>query len=450
MDENYLPPFSQTAPDFFKDRDKHGANYAFFNVETHHALYADPQRYRKDSEADRVFQAGGPDQALPYTARPLLDNFWYEGEMACLFGDTNIGKSLLAYQIANNVARNTELPVAYFDFENASHQYVGRYYNLDKNECVLWDQNLFVFNITSEHVFPPRDVKTLLDGIECKIVQYRTPYVIIDDIFHLCSMNDCPTTDFVLRTLRHWTLHYHVSILVVAHARRHRNNTPIELMRLCGSQLLTYAFDSIFALNRTFLAKDHYYLKQLKSRNSDITNGADNVYVMKLIRERPQKTLGFLTIENPDVTDERMLLNICDPETTAQAREKARELSDLGWSLREIAEYFGISHTAVRRLLNANQTAPSKQQGVLQSERGVCDTNTTCTQTQGAVTGTGETLESPPSKPEEVSQSDGGVSDTDTAAVENQGCMPPGHVPPLLALPPRRPSPATPFVNECE
>ena len=449
MKDSYLPPFSQTAPDFFKDRNQYGENYAYFNMERHSALYADPERYRENSDQDMVFSVGGPDTLTPYTARPLFDNFWYEGEMACLFGDTNVGKSLLAYQIANSIAAGIDSPVAYFDFENSTHQYVKRYFDQQKNEYALRSDNLYVFNISPYHVFPPKKVKLLLDGIECKIIRYRTPYVIIDDIFHLCSMNDCPSTDFVLRTLRHWTLRYRISILVVAHARRHHHNAPIELRHLCGSQRLTYAFDSIFALNRTFLSRDTLYLKHLKSRNSTITNDSDNVIPIK-IDKRPDKPLSFRLVGNPSVTDERMLLNICDPKATAQAREKAQELSDLGWSLREMAEYFGISHTAVRRLLNANQTAPSKRQAEARSDRGVRDTNTTCTQTQGTVADTGETLESPPSRPEGAARSDGGVSDTDTPAVENQGCMTPGHVPPLLALPPRRPSPATPFVNECE
>ena len=207
-------------------------------------------------------------------------------------------------------------------------------------------------------------MKKLLDGIECKIVQYKTPFVIIDDIFHLCSMNDCPRTDFVLRTLRYWTQQYKVSILVIAHARRHRHNAPIGLRHLTGSRRLTYAFDSIFALNRTALSDDMVYVKHLKSRNSAIYTDSLHVHVMRLEKKGSGSPLTFNTVDNPHSTDERILLNVCDEETAEKAREKAAELKALGWSLREIAEYFSISHTAVRRLLNI----PLKQQQDQQQE----------------------------------------------------------------------------------
>ncbi len=39
------------------------------------------------------------------TPRALWDSFWYEGELSCLFADSNVGKSILAVQIADRIAR---------------------------------------------------------------------------------------------------------------------------------------------------------------------------------------------------------------------------------------------------------------------------------------------------------------------------------------------------------
>ena len=39
------------------------------------------------------------------TVRPLWSPFWNEGEISVLFSETNVGKSVLATQIANDVAR---------------------------------------------------------------------------------------------------------------------------------------------------------------------------------------------------------------------------------------------------------------------------------------------------------------------------------------------------------
>ncbi len=47
--------------------------------------------------------------------RALWKSFWYEGELSCLFADSNVGKSILAVQIADRIAR-TDI-VLYLDFE---------------------------------------------------------------------------------------------------------------------------------------------------------------------------------------------------------------------------------------------------------------------------------------------------------------------------------------------
>ena len=49
------------------------------------------------------------------TPRALWDSFWYEGELSCLFADSNVGKSIFAVQIADRIARTDN--VLYLDFE---------------------------------------------------------------------------------------------------------------------------------------------------------------------------------------------------------------------------------------------------------------------------------------------------------------------------------------------
>lgn len=74
----------------------------------------------------------------------LFGDFWYEGEVAILFGDTGKGKSLLAIQIADQIARGhvgtgsgsdgvlgltatKPQKVLYFDFELNQSQFAARY-----------------------------------------------------------------------------------------------------------------------------------------------------------------------------------------------------------------------------------------------------------------------------------------------------------------------------------
>lgn len=58
------------------------------------------------------------------TANPkqLYGEFWFEHEIGCLFADSNVGKSILAMQIAEDIAKTGET-VLYFDFELSEKQF---------------------------------------------------------------------------------------------------------------------------------------------------------------------------------------------------------------------------------------------------------------------------------------------------------------------------------------
>ena len=69
--------------------------------------------------------------------KTLFDEFWFEGEICILFADTNVGKSILAVQIADNISKNKKeaflppeikaQPIIYFDFELSDKQFEARY-----------------------------------------------------------------------------------------------------------------------------------------------------------------------------------------------------------------------------------------------------------------------------------------------------------------------------------
>ena len=57
--------------------------------------------------------------------KPLWLSLWYEGEVCCLFADSNLGKSIYAVQIADSIAQTQR--VLYFDFELSDKQFQLRY-----------------------------------------------------------------------------------------------------------------------------------------------------------------------------------------------------------------------------------------------------------------------------------------------------------------------------------
>ena len=67
------------------------------------------------------------DAAKRPNPKSLWQNLWFADEVCCLFADTNVGKSILAVQIANEIAKNDK--VLYFDFELTDKQFQRRYTN---------------------------------------------------------------------------------------------------------------------------------------------------------------------------------------------------------------------------------------------------------------------------------------------------------------------------------
>ena len=43
----------------------------------------------------------------------LWHGLWYEGEVCCLFADSNLGKSILAVQMADEIARTRRVPLSF-------------------------------------------------------------------------------------------------------------------------------------------------------------------------------------------------------------------------------------------------------------------------------------------------------------------------------------------------
>ena len=123
-----------------------------------------------------------------FPAVDLWHGLWYQGEMACLFGEPNVGKTILAMQIANELNKRG-LKTLYFDFENAAHQFKSRY-KTDKFNYSTGDGEFIVKPLNPNYSTAPLDSRSILDYIKKDFVTERAPVIIIDDITHLIGSGD--------------------------------------------------------------------------------------------------------------------------------------------------------------------------------------------------------------------------------------------------------------------
>lgn len=300
--------------------------------------------------------------------RPTVDlwnGLWNQGEMACLFGETNVGKTTLALQIANDLAKRG-LDVHYYDFSNAVHSYKQRYDTPEAEICDNSSQNRVIINTLDPVFFNSSiDTKRILESLKKRFVLGRASVIIIDDITYLARTSDKSSVQHVLNTLRSWSQEFLVSILVVAHSRRKRYGQITTIDSLDGSFELAYAFESIFSISRAnkFNADNNHithYIKQHKNRNGIITYDDMNVITTTLGRDKDSGVMQFIDFTTGG--NERQLLRDNGFNSFKEFDEAILQYKELHFSTREIASIVGCSQSHVSRTIRKHEKQLEKEQ----------------------------------------------------------------------------------------
>lgn len=279
---------------------------------------------------------------------PLFGTFWQTGEISFLVGDTGIGKSILAVNIANSIAEGKELDekfsvilegnaVLYYDFELSDKQFEKRFPN------ETFSDNFYRVDINPKCVeknFSFQDIKRDIESTGAKII-------IIDNITALSLK---PTADAdaaigIMKRLHKLKLEQNISILVLAHVPKIPIGTPISINHLAGSKILSNFADSIFFIARSKESKDVRYLKQVKSRNAEEQEG---VFVCKIVEKDNLLTYEFNGIdsEHNHLLESNIAISNKDQHmpTVLKLRAEAK-------SMEEIAQVVGVDKATISRWL---------------------------------------------------------------------------------------------------
>lgn len=288
----------------------------------------------------------------------LFSEFWHEHELCILFADTNLGKSILAVQIAESISKGEPIPgfkleaeaqkVLYFDFELSDKQFENRYSENFGNHHI-WDENFLRVEIDPNSDFPENQTfeDYLNDSLERTIIQTGAKILIIDNLTYL--KNETEKAKDALPLMKHLKAlknKFGLSILALAHTPKRDLTKPITRNDLSGSKMLMNFIDSSFSIGESHSDKHLRYIKQIKERHTEKIFDAENVIICQV-----HKPSNFLQFEFVGFGTEREHLK----ELTEKDREtnisKAKELSQQGKSQRTIAAELGISVGAVNKYL---------------------------------------------------------------------------------------------------
>jgi len=303
-------------------------------------------------------------------AKMLFGEFWYQHEICFLFANTNTGKSILAVQIGNAIARGTKTgpfpcqapaaKVLYADFELSNLQFHHRY-NSQGNDY-QFPENFYraQFNPGAENPDPEnidnfQSDEYLLAALEYRIQSLGATVLIIDNISCLGGgTGNAVGALRIMNRLNALRNEYKLSILVLAHTpKRHNPTRPLSTNDLVGSKLLINFADSAFTIGVSNTDGYLRYLKQIKQRNTPQVYGEGNVCLGRI-----QKNGSFLKFRfNGHSAETPHLLGTYDAQR-AQLSDRINQLTAEGLTQRQISEQLAISLGFVNKL--ARLQAPAK------------------------------------------------------------------------------------------
>lgn len=303
----------------------------------------------------------------------LFSELWHEGEVCILFSDSNLGKSILAVQIADAISKGLyekgfkmeaePQKVLYFDFEMSDKQFEKRY-SIDYTEHYNFNDNFIRIEINTDAELPPINPNEpdgkkmnyqdfLNQSIEKAIQETKAKVLIIDNITYLNDQIEAAKDALpLMKELKKLAKKYSLSMLVLAHTPKRDMSRPINQNHLAGSKMLFNFCDACFAIGKSGMDNDLRYIKQIKARHTGYVYGEANVITCEI-----KKPGNFLMFEIKDYNYETEHL----VELTKNYREdrkakgivliKQGQLNNI-----QIAKKLGVSEGLIRKWKKDNDS----------------------------------------------------------------------------------------------
>ena len=288
---------------------------------------------------------------------PLFHELWYEGEVCCLFSDSNLGKSIYAVQMAEEISLSQN--VLLVDCELSDKQFQLRYTDTVTHTLHPFPESLYRAEINPLSLNVNGLEERILKHIETAMLQLHCQVAIIDNLSYLCTDSDKGAdAGIFMMKLVNLKKRYGWSILVVAHTPKRSLSSPITQNDLAGSKKLYNFFDSVFAIGKSAKDTRRRYVKQLKVRAGEFRYDSDNVMVYEIV-----KTDGFVHFAFREFASEFDHLRDRTEEQASTQEQNVKELLDKRKSYREIAGILGISKSLVGKIaayIKSVSTAPGR------------------------------------------------------------------------------------------
>lgn len=307
------------------------------------------------SQNVRLFKFEDPNDVIKSSSivpsKSLLGELWQEGELAILFGPTNVGKSILAVEIADAIASGGSVlagklksevgptNVLYIDLEMNATKFKKRFDGREFSpnfRRVVRDRSQYSSKTLRSKAIP--EIKELLKVSQAKVI-------IIDNLSFIqadnTKANDAADiiNDFLdLRDSER------VSILLLSHTTKFPRGISIEYTNLAGSAFMSHGLDSLFAVNKA--ADKTFYIKQLKQRDGAEVYGADNVIHCYI-----DLTESGLRVKEIGTIEEWKILDRSSEDKSERNEKIIKDYKSGAGSIRDLAERYELSKSTIGEII---------------------------------------------------------------------------------------------------
>ena len=290
--------------------------------------------------------------------KTYFHNLIVQYENTVLFASSNVGKSILATQIAEDISKTEK--VVYIDLELSSKQFQMRYTDKSTGKAHTFPAKFKRAEIDPELLLGVNMEQEILNSVEEAAIQ-GVKFFIIDNITFICNgpESGAKAGRFMKQLIR-LKKKYSLTTIVIAHTPKRRGWKPITQNDLAGSAKLINFFDAGIAIARSANDNNLRYLKQVKVRTGEFQYDSDNVLLMDV-----NKDDGFLKFDLLGTGREEDHLNALEGGEIADELVSILKMKREGMTVREIAEVLNIGKSTVQRRIESarksNITIPEEK-----------------------------------------------------------------------------------------
>ena len=318
--------------------------------------------------------------------RMMMGSLIWENTISFLFASPGKGKTVLAVQISEAIARGKGMfpfttslgeefllpnectdgmKVGYVDLELSKHQFKKRFTNPVTGETYKLSDNFIRISTNRGGRRKSMDKEgTIFRDIENEVASHKIKFLVIDNISKLSpdAKSDGEVMARLMDRFEYLRDKYNLTLLILAHTPKRINLTqPMSLYDMAGSAIAADYSDSMICIGEDITDPKLKYIKQVKDREGEGQFGIENVIrcQIELAENNTFLSMHYRNCGNERDHLEQFMSREAQDALIEAAVKKKSDNPTMGW--RTVAEEinWNLSHSTLRtKMIQYAQNSP--------------------------------------------------------------------------------------------